>query len=98
MGDDASNNSGAAPPPPRVSVVLPTHARPEMLRRALESLEGQAYAREWVEVIVVATAGDGGFAVVAEFAARGRIDVRCLSIPDDPSGGRSPSLRAPRSP
>jgi GT2 family glycosyltransferase len=93
MGDDAGNNSASPPLPPRVSVVMPTHARAGMLRRALESLEAQTYPRETFEVIVVATAGDAGFAVVEEFANRRRIHVRCMSVPDDPSRGRSPSLK-----
>jgi cellulose synthase/poly-beta-1,6-N-acetylglucosamine synthase-like glycosyltransferase len=72
---------------------MPTHRRAEMLQRALASLEGQIYPREAFEVIVVATAGDLGVEAVREFAGRGRIDVRCVSVPDDPSGGRSPSLK-----
>ena len=72
---------------------MPTHRRAEMLRRALESLEAQTYPREQFEVIVVATAADVGFGVIEEFRGRGRIDVRCVSVPHDPSNGRSPSLK-----
>src|SRR5215208_2343862 len=98
MGEDIGTTSGPAPlplprPAPRVSVVMPTHRRAEMLQRALASLETQAHPREAFEVIVVATAGDLAFETVREFAARGRMDVRCVSVPDDPTAGRSPALK-----
>jgi len=38
---------------PRISVVIPTYNRVELLSRALESLEGQSLAHEEFEVIVV---------------------------------------------
>src|SRR4051794_8788180 len=84
----------AIPPnPPTVSVVMPTHRRPAMLRRALETLEAQTYPPGQFEVIVVATANDAAFEIVDEFRARGQIDVRCVSVLNDPSNGRSPSAK-----
>jgi len=44
-------------PPPAVSVIVPTHCRARLLRRALESLKAQAGA-ERLEVIVVSDAAD----------------------------------------
>ena len=75
MGEDVATTSGQAPLPlprltPRVSVVMPTHRRAEMLERALASLEAQTYPRSAFEVIVVATPNDLGFETVRECAAR----------------------------
>jgi cellulose synthase/poly-beta-1,6-N-acetylglucosamine synthase-like glycosyltransferase len=72
---------------------MPTHRRAEMLGRALDSLAAQSFARDQFEVIVVATAGDVAYEVVADFAKSNSIAVRCVSIPDDPTNGRSPSAK-----
>lgn len=98
MGDDLDTTSAPAPLPfppltPRVSVVMPTHRRAEVLERALASLEAQTHPHQAFEVIVVATADDVAFEAVRQCAARARIDVRCVSVPDDPTAGRSPSLK-----
>src|SRR5207247_44217 len=51
--------------------------RAELLRGALESLEGQSLARERFEILVVDNAStDSTATVVAECAARGTIEVR----------------------
>lgn len=78
---------------PLLSVVMPTHRREAMLRRALESLESQTFDRRRFEVIVVATAGDVAYNVVEEFATKGQLDIRCVSVPDDPTHGRSASIK-----
>jgi cellulose synthase/poly-beta-1,6-N-acetylglucosamine synthase-like glycosyltransferase len=72
---------------------MPTHRRPDMLRRALESMEQQTFPPDQFEVIVVATPDQPTFAIVEQFRTRNRIDVRYVTVPNDPSNGRSPSLK-----
>ncbi len=56
---------------PMVSVVIPTHRRPELLRRCLEAVLAQAYPSDRVEIIVVEDGGPGeGERVVAERGGR----------------------------
>ena len=50
---------------PLVSYIVPTYNRPELLRRALESIGSQAYSR--VEAVVVNDAGRDVSSVVNEF-------------------------------
>lgn len=87
--------SSAAPPAatPLVSVVMPTHRREAMLRRALESLEQQTFPLDQFEVIVVATAGDIAYEVVNQIASNNKLNIRCVTVPDDPSQGRSASIK-----
>ena len=60
-----------------LTVLICTHNRAELLRGALESLEGQSLARERFEILVVDNAStDSTATVVAECAARGTIEVR----------------------
>lgn len=57
-------------PPPRVSVVVPTHARAGWLGELLDALEAQQLAREAFEVVVVDDASpDRTWAVLQEHAA-----------------------------
>lgn len=57
--------------PPRLSVILPTFERPELLEKAWESLRGQTFAD--FEVLIVDDASrDGTPRKVAELAARDR--------------------------
>jgi glycosyltransferase involved in cell wall biosynthesis len=54
-----------------VSVVIPTHHRPELLRRCLEAVLAQAYPSDRGEIIVVEDGGPGeGERVVAELRER----------------------------
>jgi len=76
-----------------VSVVVPTHQRPESLRTLLESLWNQSYPHGSFEVIVVPTSGDGAAGITGEFAGRGRISLRTAEIPGDPWEGRSASAK-----
>ena len=76
-----------------VSVVMPTHGRPDRLRRALESLAAQTYPRDQFEVIVIPTPGDPGIGVAAEVAAATGLDLICQPVPDDSWGGRSASAK-----
>jgi len=75
-----------------VTVVIPTHRRPEYLRRALVSVAAQSFPRERFEVIVVASPDDPGMNVVEEFAASG-LDVRGVTVPNDQTNGRNPSAK-----
>ena len=62
-----------------LTILVCTHNRADLLRGALESLEGQNLSGEQFEVLVVDNAStDHTPAVVAEVGARGRIDIRCL--------------------
>lgn len=64
--------------PPLISVVVPTHARPDALRACLESLAAVDYPRARFEVLVV----DDGSPVAPEEAVAGvaaRIDVTLLT-------------------
>jgi glycosyltransferase involved in cell wall biosynthesis len=47
-GGTATDN----PPHDFVSIIIPTHNRPDHLRRALDALARQTYPRDWFEVIV----------------------------------------------
>jgi GT2 family glycosyltransferase len=73
-----------------ITVVVPTHRRPELLGQLLDSLDRQTYPAERFEVVIVATPGDEAFAVVAK---RANPAVRCVSVPDDRWGGRNPSAK-----
>jgi len=76
-----------------VTIVLPTHHRPGLLRLCLDSLLAQTYPHTLLEIIVVASDKDAGFAIVAELATQTDIPMRCVNIPDDPTQGRSPSAK-----
>jgi len=79
--------------PIRVSVVIPTHRRPELLRKLLESLEAQTLPHDQFDVTVIASENDTGAPVVEEFQSRGLLNLRCAVIPDDPWRGRSASAK-----
>jgi glycosyltransferase involved in cell wall biosynthesis len=75
-----------SPPRPRLSVVVPTHNRPRLLARALDSLRSQTVP---VEVIVV---NDGGLQVrpVVTAAREAGLDVRLVE--HDINRGRSQAM------
>lgn len=77
----------------RVSVVVPTHQRPDTLGRLLASLASQTFPRDRFEVVVVATEEDGARDIVDATRRATGLDVRCVSIPDDPYGGRSAAAK-----
>ncbi len=84
------NSSGA----PDISVILPTHNRPHLLREALASLceqQGSSF-----EVIVINDAGCDVSAVVSEFS--GRLDLRYVSLAQNSglSAARNAGLRSAR--
>lgn len=80
-------------PTPLLSVVMPTHRREHMLRRALESLQRQTLPPEQFEIIVVATEGDIAYSVVNDFLPQSRLNLRCVTLPNDPTHGRSASAK-----
>jgi len=62
-----------------LTILVCTHNRADLLRGALESLEGQSLPRDRFEVLVVDNAStDATPVVVAECMARGAINIRCL--------------------
>ena len=68
-----------------LTILVCTHNRADLLRGALESLELQSLPRDRFEVLVVDNAStDGTPGVVAECAARGRVDLR--SVREDELG------------
>lgn len=75
-----------------ITVIIPTHHRPDYLRRALASVCAQDYPREHFEVIVVTSPADRGEDVVHEFAENG-LDVRSVTVSGDPMMGRNPSAK-----
>ncbi len=66
---------------PFVSVVIPTRARPEMLRVCLESVSVQNYPRDRYEVIVVEDGTQDGEAVVKQLAVASSVAIRYFRIP-----------------
>ena len=74
-----------------VSVVVPTHWRPQLLARLLESLAGVAYRADDLEVIVVGTASDTGRSIVERFARTSAFPVTYLVVPD--SEATSPAFK-----
>jgi glycosyltransferase involved in cell wall biosynthesis len=83
---------GALEAEPRVSVIVPTRDRPAMLRDALESIRGQAYAN-W-EVLVINDAGTDVAAVVDRVPG----DLRLIDLPHrrGPAAARNAGIRAAR--
>jgi GT2 family glycosyltransferase len=76
-----------------ITVVMPTHRRPDQLRAALQSIADQTLARDLFEVVVVASPRDPGFATVAKMAAETGLTARCVSVPGDQWDGRNPSAK-----
>jgi len=67
-----SRRDGAERPTPRVSILIRTVDRPELLREALASCANQTYPA--IEVVVIEDGPERSRAVVEEF--RGRLDIR----------------------
>lgn len=53
-----------------ITVVIPTHRKPTLLRRTLSALEGQSYAGEWEVVVVDDGSGDETPEVLREWGRR----------------------------
>ncbi len=76
-----------------MSVVVPTHARPQALSALLKSLDRQRYPLALIELTVVAIVGDPAFEVVEAWRVLGRIDAKCVHLPDDEWQGRNVSAK-----
>jgi GT2 family glycosyltransferase len=74
-----------------VSVIVPTHRRPELLATLLQSLAALDYPAAELEVIVVGTAGDPGRRVVEGFGARAACPATYLVVSE--SQARSPAFK-----
>ncbi len=93
--DDAIGESAL----PLVSVVIPTHRRPELLRRCLRALLRQTYPRARCEVVVVEDGGpDGAQDVLRELAPLAPpLRVTGLAVPrGGPAAARNHGWRAAR--
>lgn len=73
------------------SVVVPTHNRPQQLKRLLDSLIKQSLSSSVFEVIVVPSPNDSGLTLLKETAENLKITLRVLELPNDPYKGRSAS-------
>ncbi len=69
-------------PPPRVTIVVPTHFRPEMLSRLLESFRQLTYPSDRLELIVVGGDHDPGLHVVRTFADSVDLPVTYVVVPE----------------
>ncbi|MBV9126298.1 MAG: glycosyltransferase [Planctomycetes bacterium] len=78
---------------PKVSIVIPTHYRPGLLRSLLDSLQAQVYPRDLLQVIVVTSPGDPGEEVVHSCIGHGFGELLAVSIPQDPQQGRNPAAK-----
>jgi GT2 family glycosyltransferase len=87
---------------PQVSVVVPTHDRPERLAAVLAGLRAQTLAPETFEVIVVddGSVTPGTQAVLSEEESRGALRLRSVrhASPRGTAGGRNSGWRAARAP
>lgn len=93
---------GVSEPVPQVSVVVPTHDRPERLAALLAGLRSQTIAPEAFEVIVVddGSLTPGTLAVLAEEMGRGALRLRSVRHPTarGTAGGRNSGWRVARAP
>ena len=72
-----------------VTIVVPTHKRPKMLRTLLQSLRLLEYRKGWLELIVVGTQRDPGKVVVETFSPDAGFRVTYLELPDSKSTSAS---------
>lgn len=82
---------------PRVSVVVPTHGRPELLRRCLAALTAQTLPPADYEVVVVSDGPDAGLRAVLRCAQR---PVRYFELPQrrGPAAARNMGWRSASAP
>lgn len=69
----------------KISVVVPTHQRPELLKRCLRAIAQQNFAPADFEIIVADNAGETRTRhTVADFAANSAVNVRCVFAANRP--------------
>jgi glycosyltransferase involved in cell wall biosynthesis len=86
---------------PEITVVVPTHRRPELLARLVAAMEAQTLAPERFEVIVVDdSSGDDTGPVLEALARSARVPLRVLTTVTNggPAAARNLGWRAARSP
>ena len=76
-----------------VSVVIPSHFRPDRLDTLLRSLTLQTYPAEQLEVVVVPTPDDATEQVIATWQAASALAIRSAPVPDDRTGGQDVSAK-----
>ncbi len=91
IGNNSTRDSTGGSPLPRVSIIVPTHQRPEMLSRLLESFRQLTYPESRLELVVVGGARDPGRLVVESFARTVAFPVSYSVVPDE--AVRSASLK-----
>lgn len=74
---------------PSVSIVVPTHSRPSMLSRLLESFRQLAYPKSLLELVVVGGARDAGRGLVHAFAGSVDFAVTYHLVPANALGSAS---------
>ncbi|MGE3267543.1 MAG: glycosyltransferase family 2 protein [Chloroflexota bacterium] len=82
--------------PSSISVVIPTHGRPDLLRRCLTSLLAQEFPADRMEIVVVEDGGPGAAEAVVHEASKRSVGVRLsyLAVPQGgPGAARNAGLR-----
>jgi GT2 family glycosyltransferase len=77
----------------RISVVVPTHHRPDPLARLLRSLAAQTYPHALFEIVVVGSPADPGALAVAAAAGVSDVAMRYATLPEDRWQGRNPAAK-----
>jgi GT2 family glycosyltransferase len=83
---------------PFISVVIPTYARPDLLRRCLNALVAQDYPSDRFEIIVIEDGGPGVGKEVVDWRSRtSRVSMRYFSVARaGPAAARNRGWRAAR--
>lgn len=78
---------------PDFTVIVPTHHRPQMLRRLLHTLVAQRFDPQRFEVIIVGNAEDQGQEIVTDMMNKTMFSLVFTYIPNDPDQGRNASAK-----
>ena len=76
-----------------ISVIIPTHQRPQLLKNLLESLDLQTLEKEKFEIIVVPTPLDPGVLITEVFKKTSKLQLQCKLPENDPWQGRNVSFK-----
>ena len=80
---------------PRISVVIPTYNRSDVVERTLRHLDAQDYPADRYEIILVDNSTDATRAMVERFARTSRVPIRLMHLPERlPAVKRNIGLRA----